>query len=158
METKQPTWKPVANLGDVDPVTYGGQFVYIDETGVYPPECEVIEPADEETARPYATVWRFILEPCTHIDGVLSDNKFHPTKPAWFADSLHQLAAFAGVTFESLVECLTSSDPVQRAHAWLEIGRYHGWQNLDSYPLEIETIEDARERYADDIKALRGNK
>ena len=40
METKQPKWKLIAQLGDVNPIDYGGYFIYEDETGVYPPEGE----------------------------------------------------------------------------------------------------------------------
>lgn len=42
METKQPRWKLVAQLGDVHPIDYGGYFVYRDTTGVYEEEAEVL--------------------------------------------------------------------------------------------------------------------
>jgi hypothetical protein len=109
----QPKWKCVGNLGDVDPITHGGILVYIDETGVYPPEVEVIEPyknenhdsdydqdyQDEDDPDPefaydeelseelHWTIHRVILERCTWDaeTGVLSDNKYHPQHAAWFA-------------------------------------------------------------------------
>jgi hypothetical protein len=46
--TNQPEWECVANLGDADPITYGGLLVYIDKTGVYPPEVEVIQEEENE--------------------------------------------------------------------------------------------------------------
>lgn len=47
--TNQPKWHCVANLGDVNPLEYGGAFVLIDATGVYPPELHVW---DEPTGEP----------------------------------------------------------------------------------------------------------
>ena len=45
----QPVWSCIANLGDVNPIDYGGYFVYIDTTGVYPPEAELlIAPSDND--------------------------------------------------------------------------------------------------------------
>jgi len=38
METNQPVWNVIANLGDATPLEYGGAFLRIDETGVYDPE------------------------------------------------------------------------------------------------------------------------
>jgi len=139
--TQQPDWKTIANLGDANPCEHGGYFVHIDETGEYAPEGEWLEVSDEDNPKPYARVYRFSLEPCTFIDGILSDNKFHPGNPAWFADSLHQIATSNGCTFESLVYCLTSKSPIDRAHAWRDIGQYHGFENLDGYPLHLTKAE-----------------
>jgi hypothetical protein len=41
METNQPSWKCICNLGDATPLEYGGAFLMIDETGVYDPELVV---------------------------------------------------------------------------------------------------------------------
>ena len=46
----QTVWKFVTNLGDASPLDYGGLFVYIDETGVYPPEMERVELENEDCA------------------------------------------------------------------------------------------------------------
>jgi hypothetical protein len=81
----QPRWKFVANLGDVNPLDYGGLFVYVDETGIYPPEMERVEPDSEDDENCTYTVHRVSLDRCTHINGILSNNKFHPDKSAWFA-------------------------------------------------------------------------
>ena len=48
METNQPKWKCIGHIGDVDPIAYGGGFVYVDETGIYPPELTYFEPASDE--------------------------------------------------------------------------------------------------------------
>ena len=43
----QPIWKFLVNLGD-DDINCGGRRVYVDETGVYPPEVEVLEPPTDD--------------------------------------------------------------------------------------------------------------
>ncbi len=45
----QPKWKLLANLGDANPIDYGGYFVYRDETGVYRDEAEKLISPDEAT-------------------------------------------------------------------------------------------------------------
>src|SRR5215475_15130359 len=106
METKQPKWRRVANLGDVNPVEYGGYFIDVDETGVYAPEATWLEAPDDEpedAASESWTAYRFILEQCTQsIDGVLSDNQYHPEAPAWFAESLDAVASCVGRDPESI--------------------------------------------------------
>jgi len=96
MKTQQPVCKFLANLGDANPIEHGGFAVFVDETGVYAPECELLE-TPEETGRRDWSVRRIICERCTFINGVLSDNKFHPAKPAWFADKLGAMASTYGM-------------------------------------------------------------
>jgi len=144
MQTKQPEWKTVANLGDVNPIDYGGYFVNVDTTGVYPPEAELLE-VDYETGK--CTVYRFILENMTYQNGILSDNQFHPDHAVWFAGKLGQVASCMGTTADELVEQFTSSNPIDRAIAWRCIGDYFGFHELDSYPLEL-TRNEVKQRYA----------
>jgi len=149
--TQQPVWKLTANLGDVHPLDYGGFFVFEDETGVYPPEAELlIGPVDDEQY----TVFRFILERCTLINGILSDNKFHPELMAWFGyrdkdrpqdSDLNDVARYADMP--NIAELLCSESAIDRAHAYRAIGEYHGFGNLDSYPLTLTRVE-AQKRYA----------
>lgn len=139
--TQQPEWKCVAQIGDATPLEYGGFWVFVDKTGVYPPEAECYEP-DEGVAS------RIILEDCTYIDGVLSDNKFHPEHPVWFADKITELAEFSGLDVTDLIGLFTSGDPVDRAIAWRVVGEYFGWFELDQYPLLLSKAE-AEERYGE---------
>lgn len=44
----QPVWKLIANLGDVGCPDYTGYFLFEDETGVYAPELERIDPNDPD--------------------------------------------------------------------------------------------------------------
>lgn len=152
----QPKWKLIANLGDVNPFEYGGYFVFVDETGEYPPEAEVLEILDENdngTPNKYE-VHRFILEPCTFVNGVLSDNSFHPDFPAWFADSLDGICSSMDVKKEELIRLFCSDDPVERAQAWRNVGEYHGYVNLDEYPLTLNRKE-VWGRYTSRLRALR---
>lgn len=153
-EAGQPNWELVANLGDVNPIDYGGYFVYRDTTGVYPPEAELLIAPDEEPENPSKAAWityRFILEPCTLVDGILSDNKFHPQHAAWFARDLKAVAGCCGYALDELVLMFLSADPCDRAHAWRAVGDYHGFDNLDSYPNRLTRAE-CETRYAEETK------
>lgn len=66
----QPQWKFVANLGDADPIENGGAFVFIDETGVYPPEVEILEEPAEDNGPKHWHVYRFSLDHCTFASDI----------------------------------------------------------------------------------------
>ena len=140
--TRQPTWNMIANIGDVDYVTYGGTLVYTDTTGVYSPEAEVIVPLDNTWL-----VYRYILDRCTYVNGVLSDNKYHPEHPAWFADDLASICETHGADLDDTIQQLCSNDPVERAFAYQMIGEYHGWENFDGYPMTFISLIDIEARY-----------
>ena len=141
----QPQWETVANLGDANPIDHGGYFVFVDETGVYPPEAELLREPCEDGPQVWE-VFRFVLEPCTFIGGILSDNRFHPDHPAWFADGLQGVASTMDVPLDELILWFCSDNPISRANAWRNVGEYHGFENLDSYPLRLSESE-ISERY-----------
>lgn len=154
----QPVWKFLTNLGDANPLEHGGYFVYLDETGVYPPEAEYLEVLYESNDPRYK-VYRFSLDKCTYQNGILSDNKFHPELPAWFAAPeakkaerpqdrtyLSNVASYCGWEVEALIESLCSDDPVARAEAYDCVGEFHGFENFDNYPLDMRKRE-LRKRY-----------
>lgn len=162
----QPEWKYVCNLGDVSPIDHGGDFLYVDVTGVYSPEIEhLVVPADDvfDTPRARWTVYRLSVSPCTFIDGILSDNKYHPAHPARFArpfdperpqdgrGGLEELSSFIGVTVDELVEMFLSPDVRVRAHAWLVPASYHALENFDGYPLDLKR-EEVEKRYEDELR------
>ena len=134
--TKQPNWKRVAQLGDANPCQHGGFWVFVDTTGVYPPEAELLEVSDDEGGE--AKAYRIILEPCTYVHGILSDNPFHPEHPAWFTDKLNEVANVCGLDdpFQRtlLIEQLTSDDPIKRALGYRELISYFGAFEFDQYP------------------------
>ena len=148
MTTQQPEWKLVAQLGDANPVEHGGRFVYQDTTGVYSPEIEVLTSPEEwnESSKCEWTVHRFICNPCTYTNGILSDNKFHPASKAWFADKLASVAISFDVTKDSIVNDLTSDNVVVKASAWLMLADYFGLHEFDYYPLTL-TRDEVLTRY-----------
>lgn len=157
--TDQPAWKLVANLGDQNPLEHGGLFVYRDETGVYCEKAVKLDPMLNGTFE----VRRFCLEKCTYENGVLSDNPYHKDHPVWFGDrtpdkwnpegELKKLADYTGQTEEGLIKAFCSDNPCDRAMAYESVGNYHGWENLDEYPVTL-TYEEAKEKYGD----LRGDR
>lgn len=137
----QPKWKLLANLGDASPLDYGGLFVLVDETGVYPPELEKLEEPCEDDKGGSFTVYRVVLDKCTYQNGILSDNRFHPEHAAWFADSADRIASFVGMEHHDLVRLLCSSDPLELAEGYRCVFDYHGWDEGDSYPLKLSRKE-----------------
>jgi hypothetical protein len=132
--TNQPKWKCIANLGDATPWDYGGKFLMVDQTGVYCPELWIWMEAPDDCKEEYWTEYRVLLERCTYVDGVLSDNKFHPELEVWFASELEQVAKNDGHSKEELIDGLCSADSVERAWAYLALIDYHGVHEFDSYP------------------------
>ena len=160
--SNQPSWKLIANLGDASPVDYGGFFVYEDTTGVYPPEAELLISPDDDDAPEGWIVYRFILDQCTFENGILSDNKFHPELSAWFAKPeperkdrpqdttyLKNVADSIGSTEAELIKQLCSDNAIERAEAYRAIGEYHGFENLDSYPLTFHSRNKVEARYSE---------
>ena len=153
----QPDWECIAQLGDANPIDHGGYWILRDKTGVYPEEAELLVVPDVDGGE--YTAYRFVLEPCTYINGVLSDNPFHPDKPAWWAGTkddrkvrpqdttyLKNIADFIGMEVDELADHFCSDDPLQRAMAYRAVGDYHGFDNLDSYPLTM-TRREVKARY-----------
>lgn len=130
--TDQPVWKFVENIGDVNPLDHGGAFIFIDETGVYDPEMEVVTPIeDHDNDRLTWEMHRFSIEKCTFQGGVLSDNKFHPDCQTWYADGLKSIADCMGKDQLELIEQLCSDDLVQRALGYRDVYSYYGLENFD---------------------------
>lgn len=162
MSTKQPKWKLLANLGDSHPIDYGGYFVYVDETGVYAPEAELLISPDSDDGA--WEVYRWSLDRCTYQNGILSDNKFHPDKAAWFAKPeskraerpqdttyLSNVAECNDITEAELIEAFCSEDPLKLAFAYREVGEYHGFNNFDSYPLTFNSRAEVESRYSEEL-------
>lgn len=150
-DTKQPVWKAIANIGDVNPIDHGGCFVFKDETGVYPPEMENLEAPDDDDGK--WIIHRVILERLKiGQGGKLIDFDHDESKSygheAWFGKSLHRVASFAGSSVEEIRADLCSEDPLRRAQAYRDIYSYHGWVEGDQYPLELSRFE-VEKRYKD---------
>lgn len=155
--TAQPIWEFVTNLGDADPLEFGGYFIYRDITGIYPEEAEKVEVSLTEEPTEW-WIYRIVLDRCTYTNGVLSDNKYHPDHPVWFAKPeppkernstcyLSNVASCYGDSTEQLIELLCSEDPIQRALGYEAVASYHGWENFDSYPLMFTRRREVTRRY-----------
>ena len=157
-KTRQPEWKFIANLGDASPLDYGGYFVYRDKTGVYEEEAELLIVDNEEDENSTYTIYRVMLERSKLVDGYLVPFKYdrswpHPLEryDEWFHKDLEDVASNIGATKEELERAFASANPLERAHAYRAVGDYHGWDNLDSYPLTGLTRKDVEERYREEL-------
>jgi hypothetical protein len=153
--SNQPDWECIGQLGDVNPIDHGGYWILRDKTDVYPEEGELlVVPEDEDDEDGEYTIYRFILDRCTFINGVLSDNEHHPEHCAWWATTpekmmerpqdgkgLSDVANCVGMDEEELVEDFCSEDALRRARAYQSVGNYHGFENLDSDPLRMKRWE-----------------
>lgn len=157
-------YRMIANLGDASPFDYGGYFVYVDGDR---PQAELLEVLDTDDEKSEYHVYRFDLDRCTCTNGVLSDNPFHPDHSVWFAPSeaeklarpqdgrgLDAIADFCGMDIDELRAAFCSENVIERAHAWRTVGEYHGWDELDQYPLTLTRAECTR-RYNFDLARLR---
>jgi hypothetical protein len=138
----QPDWEFIANLGDANPLTYGGYFVYRDRTGKYGEEAELLVVDEGRGGRYVYSVYRFGVDQLKLVDGYLVSPAYTPDWPypiekhdAWFHEKLGDVAEHIGVTKEELEKAFISTNPLARAEAYRAVGDYHGWENLDAYPL-----------------------
>lgn len=70
--TQQPDWEFIANLGDMNPLEYGGYFIYKDKTGVYPERADVILPPSEHmTGETLNEIYRIEIERLKLVEGYL---------------------------------------------------------------------------------------
>jgi hypothetical protein len=176
--TNQPIWKFAGRIGDNDPISYGGGFVYEDETGVYPPELVYIEPASDEDWKRFSdadnedalplTVYRIVLDPprfktytaqgqreAWRIPArALPANERGKTwewHPEWYVAHLGSVAESFGTTKMRLLRDLFSKNAVTRALAYHEMIVALGPFEFDSYPLTL-TQGEARTKYAEELK------
>ena len=137
----QPKWKCVGTLGDINPVEHGGAFIFVDTTGVYEAEIEVVEPTEKKI-----WVYRYTLKQCTYKNGILSDNIYHPEVEVWFAHYIDSVSAFVGNY--PLIDMLCSDDVLERATAYSAMVSYHGIANFDPSGLGVLTPSQAKNRYS----------
>ena len=159
--TEQPVWKLLANLGDASPVDYAGLFVYADASGVYPEESEKLVSPDSDSGE--WIVYRYSINRLEQYgaDSILIPYGFstrqdlpYPieTYSEWFNSDLASVASFIGSDVITLRNQFCSSDPLERARAYEAIGDYHGFENLDSYPLQFTNRAEVESRYQEKNK------
>ena len=119
----------LGNLGDVNPIEYGGGYVFA-APDVDGPWLEYYYGLDSED-------WGDRVD-----DPEDSDNEVEiyrvdvgPDAIAWhsWVDWI-QIARFTGVDASFYLQ---ASEPMDVAQAIADAASYHGWENFDSYPLTI---------------------
>lgn len=158
-DTKQPTWKQIGTVGDVNPFEYDGGFIYQDETGIYPPELEYIQTQSESETGPW-TVYRWSLDRCetVTVDGKTLLVPFgfstrtdlpHPIAEydEWFNSELESAASSIGRNVDEFRADLCTENLNMRAVAYLDLAQYHGFENFDSYPLTFTDLTELKARY-----------
>lgn len=147
----QPNWKIIGQVGDINPVGYGGGWVLVDTTGVYDPELEYYEP-DLECA------YRFSLEQqAVSPSGFLLSARTYGNQAAlpcpidqyesWFSENLDQVASTIDLPVDELIKLLCSDDPMDLAAGYQALVMFYGWEEFDGYPLEL-TQDEAEARYS----------
>ena len=153
METKQPVWKQVGTIGDINFIDHNGGPVFVDETNVYCPELEYVQNMPEPDGD--AFVYRVPLD---HLKlsptGKLIPRGYDATWPhpeesytEWFDEDLESVAKFCGISRAEIVEALISDNPMARASAYEAMAGYCGWENFDAYPLHFTNREKLEARY-----------
>lgn len=151
----RPNWIPVYSTDE--------ETLYRDDTGTYTEELEIRQESDDS---PIVAIYRFTLDRCkveeqTDDDGTThrylvpyayDASWSHPVHAyeEWFADDLADVARSIDVTRDDLVAQLCSEDARARASAYVAIGGYHGYENLDSYPTTVmsdDYVSDFTEGY-----------
>jgi hypothetical protein len=145
MTTQQPVWKFTGHIGDVDPIAYGGAFVYQDETGVYGPEMTFFEPASDEQwhnleGQMPVTVYRILLE--------------RNSENEWWYEKLSTVATYIGQTVADLQDIAKGTNTLALAQLYSDLISYFGAHQFDSYPVTM-TEDEAYARYAMEMKAIR---
>jgi hypothetical protein len=141
MPTQQPEWKCVGSFGDVDPIAYGGGFIYEDTTGVYAPEVTLFIPGSDEKwkekeGKTPLEVRRFIIE--------------RTPQDEWWWDKRADLAGFMGGTVAEFEEDAVNGSLRQQANIYQSIGQYYGFDNFDAEPRTM-TEDEAYEKYKEEM-------
>ena len=158
METKQPIWKKLQSVGDINPLDYSGGFIYVDETGVYDPEIEWVNANGSEKGIWFVYRWpleRFetlrVGERTALIPygfGERTDLPFPvDSYEEWFSKDIPFIANYVGTSEEAQQRMLCSEDPVTRALGYLNMADYFGYNEFDGYPLVFTDREELEKRY-----------
>lgn len=153
-----PKWKYIGNLGDVTPLEHGGKFVYIDETGEYSPEIEILDNEIEENG--CYVIHRFALDrmQTVTIEGEVyllfaefkeikeESEKTIRNLAEWFSDKIVQVCDYAGINVEEFYTDICSDDVLKRARCYISIGEYMGYDNFGFYPKRL-TLSQVKKRY-----------
>jgi hypothetical protein len=146
METKQPIWKCIGHIGDLDPISYGGGFVYTDETGVYGPELTYFIPSDD-------SIWESVYD-SDSIPVEVYRILLESGPKEWFYSKLDKIASYVGIELADVLADANSKDPMILANLFSDLICYFGPHEFDSYPVTM-TEGEARKTYATELKQAR---
>jgi hypothetical protein len=59
----------------------------------------------------------------------------------WFHDDLASVASSAGRTTTDMEQAFCSDAPATRVHAYMDVGRFHGFDNFDGYAKRLSEEE-----------------
>jgi len=170
-----PDLKLVAQLGDSNPFDHGGQFVFIDKTGINSPFLEVLEISSGNTETEYDKDGNVLiygnmeweinhigLDQCIYVDGFLyvklsDDEDDLPDHPIWFSDKIEIVAEFVGLKPIELIKKFCSENVVERAVAYKSVADCYGIINFDSHPHYVQERRDLEKRYCSHIESLKSN-
>lgn len=131
----------IAQIGDVNPIDYGGGFVF---------KCK-------DVGRPA----HYVIEYTFGVDTDYDQESKHWERLTlyrvdipeggeefwrhfnWTAtpESIRSVSRSMSIDEDELIALGTSSDPIQRARAIESIAGYYGWHELDTYPIEFSPSE-----------------
>lgn len=144
-QTLQPSYWCIANLGDVNPLQYGGKFVCIDRRGIYAPVMMILQ--EPEGGGRNRLCYEIELERCFivrdekgEMRGVGS-NHYHANLTEWFGgySDLEDVANFAGYNSgKALAELFASQNVLDRAQAYGSAVDYFGAHDFDQEPREFD--------------------
>lgn len=127
----------LGNLGDQNPFDYGGFIVYrvrdTDKTGPHSRWIEAEYWFEPETETSDYEVYRWTI-----ASDVFKDLNW---VGAW-----DDVADCAGIKYDEFMKLGRSPNPLDRAVVYEAVGRYHGFENLDSYT-ETFTREELEGRW-----------
>lgn len=150
--TQQPVWKCIEDTLDLEAIEGedAGHALYVDETGVYPPELELPYPIGSRWV-----VYTVLCEPLKlhegqHLIPAGWDASWpHPAGSyvEWFSKDLGDVAECVGIPLAQLQKLLCSTDPRERAGAYRDLVSYFGPHEFDQYPNGFETLDEVARRY-----------
>ena len=139
----QPEYEVFKELGDIG-------IILRDKTGQYEEVAEVWQEYEGRRGRTRWLVYRYDLERKSIYRGKIIPYGFHKMEDLphpiggyeeWFSKYLPGIASAVGRSVGSLARDLTSADPERRFWAYYDIGNVEGFDNLDSYPLDLSERE-----------------
>jgi hypothetical protein len=120
------------NLGDANPLDYGGHIVY----RVHDPKNDTRWVTGEYWDEPVDDAYRVYRW----------DIEKDVVKDLDWVDEWDAIAASIGMPLENLMRMARSEDTLDRAQVYEMVGRFHGFENLDSYP-DTFTREEMEKRW-----------